>query len=180
MREFRRGVFDTARAKGVLAPTKTRVLIDSEAQKRLDAELDQRFEALLPEEKSADRPLSRVEQVMRRNAPDLAGGSEEEIAAARARRRAHHYATAPRPRIAALVVLLWAGVLQPALVLRFALWGVVLFLVVSVAIGPERARDYSKAIWLRFVWLWKHEIVLARKGFAALRAWLALRGRGAF
>ncbi|WP_243611569.1 hypothetical protein [Shimia aestuarii] len=136
---------------------------------RLEGEASRRFATLSPETQPAPSTLSRVEQAMRRNAPDLAGGTPEEVAAAKARRRAHHDAKWPRPRLAALVMLMASATANPLPVLRLGVWGVVLFLAVSVAVGPERARDYSAALWRAFVGLWKHEIVVLRKAIQHLR-----------
>ena len=130
---------------------------------RIATEAGRRFATLTPQAWEGTRPLSRVEKVMRKNAPDLAGGSPEEVAIACARRRAHHYAKWPRPRLSALIVLMVLAVVNPLPLLQVAVWGVALFLVLSVIVGPEHARDYSKALWLRFVGLWKHEIIIARK-----------------
>lgn len=107
--------------------------------------------------------LSRVEQVMRRNAPDLAGGSEAEVAAAQARRFSHLNARWPRPRLLALLSVCGYMVAVPEVPFVLALCAVVFFLVVSVACGPERARDGARFFWIRFVRLWKHELVVVDK-----------------
>ena len=136
---------------------------EQEERDRIVDEARRRFATLTPQAQERARPLSRVEKAMRKNAPDLAGGSSEEVASARARRCAHHYAKWPRPRLGALIVLMVSAIVNPLPLVQVAVWGVALFLVLSVAVGPERARDYSKALWLRFVGLWKHEIIIARK-----------------
>ncbi|MCW8842903.1 MAG: hypothetical protein OQK00_05755 [Rhodobacteraceae bacterium] len=148
-------------------------------RQRLEEEAGKRFATLAPVSERAPEKLSRIDRVMRRNAPDLAGGTAEEIAAARARRRAHHYAKRPRPRLVALVVLITSGLLNPLLTLKLLVWAVVLFLVLSVAAGPERARDYSKELWRGFVGLWKHEIVLTGKALKPLRERIELWRRTA-
>lgn len=152
---------------------------DDAERDRIEQEVGQRFSALAPAQETPPEKLSRVERAMRRNAPDLAGGTPEEIAAARARRRAHHYAKWPRPRLAALLMLMMAGVLHPMSMLRLGVWGVVLFLALSIVVGPERARDYCKSIWVRFVGLWKHEIIVFRKALAVMMRWIEFWGRSA-
>ena len=141
---------------------------EQEERDRISVEAGRRFATLAPQAREGARPLSRVEKAMRKNAPDLAGGSPEEVAIARARRRAHHYAKWPRPRLSALIVLMLSAVVNPLPLLQVAVWGVALFLVLSVIVGPEHARDYCKALWLRFSGLWKHEIIIARKGWLYL------------
>jgi hypothetical protein len=179
MKELRKESIDPLNAKRVRSAFGGSRQHDLSDRDRIAAELGARFKALTPERTKETRPLSPVEKAMRRNAPDLAGGTETEIAAARARRRAHHYAKWPRPRLGALIVLMLAAALQPSVLLWLALWALILFLVTSVAVGPERARDYSKEIWRRFVGLWKHEIIFARKAMAALRDRIAIWGRSA-
>ena len=115
------------------------------------------------------KELSRVEKVMRRNAPDLAGADEAAVAAAEARRRAHLDAKWPRPRLLALILLMALGLASPGVVLRLAVWALILFMVASVACGPERARDGVFLLGRRFMKLWKHEIVVAQKLMARFR-----------
>ena len=179
MKELRKESLDRLNIKPVRSAFGGSRQHDLSERERIAAELGARFTALAPEQAAEERRLSPVEKAMRRNAPDLAGGTEAEIAAARARRRAHHYAKWPRPRLAALIVLMLAAALQPSALLRLGLWALILFLVTSVVVGPERARDYSKEIWRRFIGLWKHEIIFARKGLAMLCDRIAHWGRSA-
>lgn len=97
---------------------------DTAERDRLEAEVQKRFATLAPARNAAEK-LSRVERAMRRNAPDLAGGTAEEIAAVRARRRAHHYAKWPRPRLAALGAFAIMLMLDPLLGAEFAIWAVI-------------------------------------------------------
>ncbi len=135
---------------------------------RLDAELLMRIKT--PSRTTASlTSLSRVEQVMRRNAPDLAGAPVSEIRAAEQRRKAHLAARWPRPRVAALVIILLIAVLQPLAMARLGGSVVVLFLVVSVVIGPERATDGAAFIWRRLLRTWKVELTLVGKALTILR-----------
>ncbi|GAA6166188.1 hypothetical protein NBRC116590_38920 [Pelagimonas sp. KU-00592-HH] len=129
---------------------------------RLNAELKQRIAHVEPA-KSPVKTLSPVEKVMRRNAPDLAGGSQKEIRRANRRRRAHLKAKWPRPRVALLVAAPIMIALHPDGFVRMCLWALILFLVVSVVIGPERARDGALGIAHRFLYLFRNELVVARK-----------------
>ncbi len=169
MKQDGMGPFQSVETRQVRSLERDLAEKDEAERSRLEREAQQRFATLSPAKRQAPKTLSRVERAMRRNAPDLAGGTPEEIAAAKARRRAHHYAKWPRPRLAALVILMASATLNPLPMLRLGVWGVILFLVLSVVAGPERARDYSAALWRRFVGLWKHEIVVARKAVYALR-----------
>ncbi|WP_127114777.1 hypothetical protein [Shimia sediminis] len=135
---------------------------------RLDAEVAQRFEEIA--EAAAPQPaLSRVEKVMRKNAPDLAGASEAEVRAAQARNAAHLDARWPRPRLAALVLVGLVMWLHPLSTVRLFVCAVLLFLVAAVTTGPERARDGSFFLWRRFLRYWKVELVVARKLFRRAR-----------
>lgn len=55
---------------------------------------------------------------------------------------------------------------------RFGGWGVVIFQVASVAVGPERARDGAALLWLRILRFWKVELFLGSKLVKSLRAQL--------
>lgn len=146
---------------------------DTKATPRLRQRLMRDMEARLSGEgrvRQRDKGLSRVEKAMRRNAPDLAGADARAIAAAQARRFAHLDAKWPRPRLLALIVLIALGVSAPDVMLRLGLWGVILFLVASVALGPERARDGAFLLWRRFLRLWKHELYVAQKVTHRVRA----------
>ncbi|SFM75164.1 hypothetical protein [Shimia aestuarii] len=146
-------------------------------RQRLMRDLEARLSTGVADRRKAQE-LSRVEKVMRRNAPDLAGADEAEIAAAVARRRAHLDAKWPRPRLLALILLMVLGLSSPGVVLRLAVWALILFLVASVACGPERARDGVFLLGRRFRKLWKHEIVVARKVMAYVRAMLPAANDG--
>jgi len=117
----------------------------------------------------APQSLSRVEQAMRRNAPDLAGTPVPETHAAKKRRHPHLAARWPRPRLAALVIILLAALLQPLAMARLGVCGVAVFLVISVVIGPERATDGAGFLGRRLLRFWKVELTLATKLLAALR-----------
>lgn len=159
-----------------LQPREPRAL--SREGKRLDAELRRRIKAL----SGSERPLaslSRVERAMRRNAPDLAGAPEAEVRAAEDRRRAHLSARWPRPRLAALVVLMLIALLQPEAVMRLGVTGVTLFLVVSVVIGPERACDGVGFLWRRLLRFWRVELTLVARLAADLRRRLEIWSRTA-
>lgn len=146
-------------------------------RQRLMRDLEARLSTGVADRRKAQE-LSRVEKAMRRNAPDLAGADEAAIAAAVARRRAHLDAKWPRPRLLALILLMVLGLSSPGVVLRLAVWAVILFLVASVACGPERARDGVFLLGRRFTKLWKHEIVVARKVMAYVRAVLPAANDG--
>ncbi len=169
MKQDGMGLFQSM-AKRQVRPDRGRAKDIGQAERaRLEAEAQRRFAEQAPAKPEGAKTLSRVERAMRRNAPDLAGGSPEEIAAAKARRQAHHNAKWPRPRLLALLVLMVSATLNPLPFLRLAVWAVILFLVVSVVAGPERARDFSTALGRRFAGLWRHEIVVLRKGIMSLR-----------
>lgn len=53
---------------------------------------------------------------------------------------------------------------------RLGVWGVVVFLVASVVVGPERARDGAALLWLRILRFWKVELFLGSKLVKSLRA----------
>lgn len=146
---------------------------------RLDAEVADRFDQLIVEIPPKDPKLSRVEKAMRRNAPDLAGAPEEEVRAAQDRRTAHLRAKWPRPRLAALILINMIAWLHPYGTIRLFVCMLILFLVASVAIGPERARDGSYFLWRRFLRLWKVELTLAHRSLCDLTQRLASRSNSA-
>ncbi|WP_204113184.1 hypothetical protein [Shimia biformata] len=127
----------------------------------LQAEL--RLQHGISNEPPEESELSKVERVMRRNAPDLAGASDAEIEAAERRRWAHLEARAPRPRLAALVLLIYLAARAPEVTVQFAVIGLFLFLITATLLGPERARDGGLFLWRRFLRLWKHEIAVFRR-----------------
>lgn len=135
---------------------------------RLDAELIRRFASLSPAA-IPTASLSRVEQAMRRNAPDLAGAPLRDRHSNDTRRKAQHAARWPRPRLAALVVLALIALLQPLEMMRLAVSAVALFLVVSVVIGPETARDGVGFVLRRMARFWRVELRLAGRLAGDLR-----------
>lgn len=129
---------------------------------RLDAELAKRLDEFTPTS-DPDPDLSCVEQAMRRNAPDLAGAPEAEVHAAQERRTAHLRARWPRPRTVSLVLIgmiLW---LHPQSTVQLFVGAFALFLITSMAVGPERARDGSYFLGRRVLRYWKVELALAGK-----------------
>lgn len=131
-------------------------------RKRLVAEVAHRIDEISAQP-CQEESLSRVEKVMRRNAPDLAGAPEQEILAAQTRRYAYKKAHWPRPRLAALIFAGTLGAFHPLDVMRLGIWCVVIFLVASVAVGPERARDGAEILWQRILHFWKVELFLVIK-----------------
>ena len=129
---------------------------------RLLRELADRMD---PSEARASRApgLSPVEQAMRRNAPDLAGGTEAEILEAELRDRAHLDARWPRPRVVALILVMTLAFAVPEATARLLVWMLILFLVSAIAVGPERARDGAGFLGFRFLSLWKHELVVVER-----------------
>lgn len=111
---------------------------------------------------------SRVEKAMRRNAPDLAGAPIAEQLAAHIRNTAHLEARWPRPRFIALIGTMVLATVVPTVTLRLMLWGLILFLLMAVLVGPERARDAMRIVLAAFMRLWRHEIVVARR---LVRGW---------
>ncbi|WP_139280721.1 hypothetical protein [Shimia gijangensis] len=146
-------------------------------RRRIDKEVAQRIEERsdIPSE---EQTLSRVELVMRRNAPDLAGASEEEVTTARIRRFAYTDAKWPRPRLAALVFAGLVGAFHPLGLVRLMIWGIVIFMVASVAVGPESARDGANFFWRRTLRFWKVELFLGLKLVRTLKAQIGGGGCG--
>lgn len=137
-------------------------------QDQLEARVAQRLDELAGNSEP-EMPLSKVEQAMRRNAPDLAGAPEEEILAAQARRNAHKTARWPRPRVMAIFLVWLVAWLHPASTMRIFVLCVMLFLTASIAFGPERARDGAGALWRSFLRLWKVELMILAKLLRNLR-----------
>ncbi len=80
----------------------------------------------------------------------------------------------PRPRLVGLILVMIVGVSVPDVVLRLLIWALILFLVASVSIGPERARDVIRIPCQRFARLWGAELAFVwrfvqrqRKRFAS-------------
>ena len=140
-------------------------------RKRLAEEVAQRIEEQAEPAKD-EQPLSKVEQAMMRNAPDLAGAPEEVVLEAETRRFAYTEAKWPRPRLVALIVVGTVGVIHPMDMVRLGVWGIIIFLVASVAVGPERARDGANWLWRRVLQFWKVELFLGSKLVKSLRAQL--------
>lgn len=136
----------------------------SSEKARIEEAVAKRFDEVA-ETKASEPKLSPVERVMRRNAPDLAGAPQEEVQAAAQRHAAHLNAKWPRPRLAALLVIGLIMWLHPLSTIRLFVCAVFLFLVVAVAVGPERARDGSMFLWRRFLGYWKVEVAVARRLF---------------
>lgn len=140
-------------------------------RKRLAEEVAQRIDEQAEPQKE-EQPLSNVEQAMMRNAPDLAGASEDVVLEAATRRFAYTEAKWPRPRLLALILVGTVGLAHPMDLVRLGVWGVVLFLVASVAVGPERARDGAEMLWRRVLQFWRVELFLGSKLVKSLRAQL--------
>lgn len=81
------------------------------------------------------------------------------------------------PRLAALVFVGIVGAFHPLGMIRLAIWGIIIFLVASVAVGPERARDGAEFCWRRVLRFWKVELFLGSKMVKSLRSQLQVMFR---
>ncbi len=111
------------------------------------SEIEAEYELRTQQVAETTKPMqteSRVEAFMRKCAPDMFIDKE-----AAQDMPAEHLPTRPGPRFVVLILLVTVLIMQPMLIYWLGVWIVLLFLVLSLIVGPERARDsyLSVATW---------------------------------
>ncbi len=157
------GEFDPSQSDAVTPVTVDPMANPVDQDRRLMREAKRRMAKLQPV-KETDQPLSRVEQAMRRNAPDLVDFTEP-ARRKPARRRSDEIVENrwPRPRLLALILVITLAAVVPSVTLRLAIWMIVMFLLTAVLMGPERARDGVRSFALHLFGLWDREMDMLRR-----------------
>lgn len=112
---------------------------------------------------TSSQSLSKVEKVMRRNAPDLMPLSSPD----RDRQAAEVDSDVrwPRPRLLALIVVITLAAVVPSVTMRLLIWMVIMLLLTAVMLGPERARDGVHFAAGQMARSWDREIGFFRRVF---------------
>ncbi|MBO9475008.1 hypothetical protein J7413_15780 [Shimia sp. R10_1] len=151
---FRLGEFDVDASQDLATGLRVGIPSQGKEDRRLMREAKRRMKTLSRREKPPVQ-LSNVERAMLRNAPDLV---TPDIRAFADDTTADWRARWPRPRLLALIVIITLAAIVPSVAMRLLIWCVIMLLLTSVMLGPERARDAVQFAGQHIARVWGREI----------------------